>query len=433
MKRVAIYMRVSTDQQAQEGDSIPAQRTALRRYIDEHEEMTFAGEYCDDGISGTKADRDELQRLLSDVQEKKLDLILVTKLDRLYRSIRHYLNMMEILDRNGVGWLAIYEPMYDTTTPQGRLIVNQMMSIAQFEAENTSQRIKSVFEYKIAQGEVVSGHQPFGYSIVNKHLVPNDDAETVRKLFDHYARYGVLGKTHRYAADLGYFALMPNLKALLQNTKYVGMFRGNEHYCPPIVSKDTFDLVQANLARNIKYNTRHRIYNYKNTKAGKVLSRNENGYICANAARAYNGEKCKALGKYSEKRIEKYIIENMDDIVLEYELEQQPKKDNSKQIRNINGKLDRLKELYLNGLISIDEYKADKERFEAQLAQLDQPEQGHTDLEALKQMLGTTFKSFYATMTPDEKQFLWRSIIKTIVPHRVKPLSRTIVCDVEFL
>lgn len=96
-------------------------------------------------------------------------------------------------------------------------------------------------------------------------------------------------------------------------------------------------------------------------------------------------------------------------------------------------KLDRPKELYLNGLISIDEYKADKERFEAQLTQLDQPEQGQTDLEALKQMLGTTFKSFYATMTPDEKQFLWRSIIKTIVPHRVKPLSRTIVCDVEFL
>ena len=453
MIKTAIYMRVSTDQQAQEGDSIPAQRTALRRYIDEHDEMTFAGEYCDDGISGTKADRDELQRLLSDVQGKKLDLILVTKLDRLYRSIRHYLNMMEILDRNGVGWLAIYEPMYDTTTPQGRLIVNQMMSIAQFEAENTSQRIKSVFEYKISQGEVVSGHQPFGYSIVNKHLVPNDDAETVRKLFDHYARYGVLGKTHRYAADLGYFALMPNLKALLQNTKYVGMFRGNEHYCPPIVSKDTFDLVQANLARNIKYNTRHiyifsglvkcpvcgsvmtgvRIYNYKKTKAGKVLSRNENGYICSNAAKRFNGEKCKALGKYAEKRIEKFIIENMDDIVLEYELEQEPKKDNSKQIRSVNAKLDRLKELYLNGLISLDEYKADKERFEAQLADLAQPDQGKTDLEALKQMLGTTFKSFYATMTPDEKQFLWRSIIKTIVPHRVKPLSRTIVCDVDFL
>lgn len=453
MIRTAIYMRVSTDQQAQEGDSIPAQRTALRRYIDEHDDMVFAGEYLDDGISGTKADRDELQRLLSDVQAKKIDLILVTKLDRLYRSIRHYLNMMEVLDQNNVGWLAIWEPVYDTTTPQGRLIVNQMMSIAQFEAENTSLRIKSVFEYKIAQGEVVSGHQPFGYSIVNKHLVPNDDAETVRKIFEHYARYGVLGKTHRYAADLGHYVLLANLKSLLQNTKYIGVFRGNEHYCPPIVERETFELVQANLSRNIKHNVRHtyifsgllrcpvcgskmtgtRMYNYKDTKDGKVLSRNENGYICSSAARAYNGEKCKAWGKYSEKRIEKFIIENMEDIVLEYEIDQQPKKDNSKQIRVINGKLDRLKELYLNGLISLDEYKADREKFEGQLADLAQPDQAQVDLDTLKEMLGDTFKSFYKTMTPDEKQYLWRSIVRTIVPHRLKPLSRTIICEVDFL
>jgi DNA invertase Pin-like site-specific DNA recombinase len=144
MKRIAIYMRVSTDKQAQEGDSIPAQRDALLKYINTHDDMILAGEYLDDGISGTRSDRDELCRMLDDVQAGKVDLILVTKLDRLYRSIRHYLNMMEQLDKAGVGWLAIWEPIYDTTTPQGRLIVNQMMSIAQFEAEQTGQRVRQV-------------------------------------------------------------------------------------------------------------------------------------------------------------------------------------------------------------------------------------------------------------------------------------------------
>lgn len=130
MIKAALYLRVSSERQSKEGDSIPAQREALRKYAKEREYI-IAGEYIDDGVSGTKADRDELMRLLEDVKSGKVNLILVTKLDRLYRNIKHYLNMMDVLDKHGVGWTAIQEPIYDTTTPQGRLIVNQMMSIAQ--------------------------------------------------------------------------------------------------------------------------------------------------------------------------------------------------------------------------------------------------------------------------------------------------------------
>ena len=149
MKRTAIYLRVSTDQQSREGDSIPAQRDALKKYIDEHDDLIFAGEYLDDGVSGTKLDRDELQRLLEDVKAGKIDLILVVKLDRWFRSIRHYINTQELLDKYNVGWTAIWEQIYDSTTPQGRLIINQMMSIAQFEAENTGQRIRQVFAWRL--------------------------------------------------------------------------------------------------------------------------------------------------------------------------------------------------------------------------------------------------------------------------------------------
>ena len=106
MIKAALYLRVSSDKQAKEGDSIPAQRDALRKYANE-KAYIICGEYVDDGVSGTKADRDELTRLLDDVKSGKVDLILVTKLDRLYRSIKHYLNMMEILDAHNVGWTAI--------------------------------------------------------------------------------------------------------------------------------------------------------------------------------------------------------------------------------------------------------------------------------------------------------------------------------------
>ena len=126
MVRVGIYCRVSTDQQVRDGDSIQAQLSALRIYAKEHD-YEIAGEYVDDGISGTLlAERDELQKLLDDVKQKKVDLILFTRLDRWFRSIRHYLNTQEVLDKYNVPWRAIWES-FETQTPQGRFMVNQTL------------------------------------------------------------------------------------------------------------------------------------------------------------------------------------------------------------------------------------------------------------------------------------------------------------------
>ena len=140
--RAALYMRVSSIVQAKEGDSIPAQKAALEKYAKDKGYVIY-DEYIDDGISGTKEDRDELQRLLKDVELGFIDIILVTKLDRWYRSIRHYLNTQELLEKHNVSWTAIWEPIYDSSTAQGRLIISTMMSIAQYEAENTVERLVS--------------------------------------------------------------------------------------------------------------------------------------------------------------------------------------------------------------------------------------------------------------------------------------------------
>ena len=122
----ALYIRVSSDKQAREGDSVPAQLDALRKYATEHNLHVYR-EYIDDGISGTKySQRDELQALLDDVRAGHIELIIFTKLDRWFRSVRHYTHTQEILDAHNVGWLAIWEPIYDTTTHQGRLIVNRL-------------------------------------------------------------------------------------------------------------------------------------------------------------------------------------------------------------------------------------------------------------------------------------------------------------------
>ena len=156
MIRVALYARVSTDVQAREGDSIPAQISALKKYASDHN-YEIAGIFTDDGISGTLlAERDELQNLLDAVRQRKVDLILFTRLDRWFRSIRHYLNTQETLDKFGVAWQAIWE-RFETLTPQGRFMVNQTLSFAQYESETTAVRIRYVFDYKKTKHEVLSG------------------------------------------------------------------------------------------------------------------------------------------------------------------------------------------------------------------------------------------------------------------------------------
>lgn len=435
MKRAAIYMRVSTDKQAQEGDSIPAQREAIRKYIDSRPDLVCVGEYLDDGISGTKYDREELQRMISDVKAGKIDLIVVTKMDRLHRSLKNFLDMQEILDRHNCGWLAIWEPVYDTSTPQGKMIINTMMNLAQFEAENTGQRIRQVQAYKVTQGTVISGSCPPGYSIQDKRLIPNDDAHTVKEVFEYYSFHGNLHATMRLVEDNPHFPKSaPAFKRMLQNETYIGRKRDNPDFCEPIISEDLFEDVQRKLSINIKKSQKHTyIFSgllrcaecgksmaaHQYTKKRPTKTTHVNAYRCA-ARYAQGGVRnCINTKVITESVLERYLLEHIrpqiKDMILQYEIEQKPVKDHSARIAALEKKKSRLKDLFVNGLIDMDEYKTDREQVEAEISDLatEQPRQG-SDLSSLKELLATDFESLYGTFTPAEKRFFWRSIIKEI-------------------
>ena len=435
MKRAAIYMRVSTEKQAQEGDSIPAQREALHKYIDSRPDLLCVGEYLDDGISGTKYDRDQLQRLISDVKAGNIDLIIVTKMDRLHRSLKNFLDMQEILDRHNCAWLAIWEPVYDTSTPQGRMIINTMMNLAQFEAENTGQRIRQVQSYKVSQGNVISGTCPPGYSIEDKKLVPNSSAQKVKELFEHYSLHGSMASTMRLVADDPNFPHSPcAFKNMLKNETYIGKKRDNNCFCEPIISQELFDDVQRKLSINIKKSQKHtyifsgllrcaecghsmaafQFYKKRPTKTYHTPS-----YRCATRYARGGIRGCDNPKVITESVLEKYLLENIraqiKGMILEYEIEEKPARDNSRKISKLEKKKDRLKELYLNGLIGLDEYKADREQIESEISSLtSQKPLRSSDLSSLKELLSTDFESLYGTFTAEEKRFFWRSIIKEI-------------------
>ena len=436
MKRAALYMRVSSTKQVKEGDSISAQRDALTKYAKD-KGMIIAGEFLDDGISGTRADRDELSRLLDDVRAGKIDIILITKLDRLYRNIKHYLNMMEVLDKYHVGWLAIWESIYDTTTPQGRLIVNSMMSIAQFEAENTGQRIRQVQAYKLSQKEVISGTTTAGYKIENKHLVPDENAEYVKAAFEMYSACSNINEVMRtYGGKYGMPTSKPAFRRMLKSPIYIGEhYSGIKDFCPAIVPSDLWEDVQRKLKMNIRMNQKNTfIFSglIRCAECGRVMGGNcrrrerrnpSYDYRCTGYY-ARTPRQCTNQKVATEKVIERHLITHIrpmiQDKILQYEIEEGQKDRTPEQITATERKLDRLKTLYIDGLIDLDTYKADRAGLIDRLEDLQRKAaQSHTeDIEGLKRLLMPDVWEMYDRFTKEEKRRFWRGILEKVTFSR---------------
>ncbi len=159
MKRVAIYVRVSTEEQRKNGLSVDNQIEALTEFCRDNQ-FSVVDVYNDAGISARKSykNRPELLRLINDCQSNRVDLVIFTKLDRFFRSVADYYACIEQM--NNVPWRAIWED-YETETSSGVFKVNIMLSVAQAESDRTSERVKSITDYRRAKGEYI-GRPPFG-------------------------------------------------------------------------------------------------------------------------------------------------------------------------------------------------------------------------------------------------------------------------------
>lgn len=422
MIRTAIYMRVSTDRQVQEGESIPAQRDALMEYIKKHPDMVMVGEYLDDGISGTKYDRDELQRMLQDVKDGMIDLIIVTKMDRLHRSLRNFLNMQDILDKHNCNWIAICEPMYDTSTPQGRMVVNTMMNLAQFEAEQTGQRIKQVFDYKKSKKETITGKMLPGYSISSKTIVKNDFAPAVVDIYEHFRKTGLLRETQRYMrTTYGLSKDIRSVKHMLSSEKYLGIWYGINGFCEPIIDRQLYDDVQNLLRFSAKQSPNH-TYIFSGLlvcdECGKrmVGCKKEGAFYYRCRTHYSDNSRCgntKIMREsVMEKRMIKNIKEQLKDYIIEVEKQKDKPKDNRAKITAINDKISKLLDLYLDGIISKSEYIQRKKDLEKQIELLDSTKT--PDVSGLKELQTYNIKELYATFTDEEKRMFWRGFINEI-------------------
>src|SRR3981189_396940 len=188
--RCAIYTRVSTDNGLeQDFNSLHAQHDAAEAYIrsQAHAGWTlFKGRYDDGGYSGGSTDRPALQHLLADVAARRVDVIVVYKVDRLTRSLADFAKLVELFDAHGVSFVSVTQ-QFNTTTSMGRLTLNVLLSFAQFEREVTSERIRDKIAASKRKGLWVGGTLPFGYEMKDgKIAIVEEEAELVRLIFRRY-------------------------------------------------------------------------------------------------------------------------------------------------------------------------------------------------------------------------------------------------------
>jgi site-specific DNA recombinase len=291
MLRCAIYTRKSSEEGLeQDFNSLHAQRESCEAYIksQKHEGWSSLPAVFDDGgYSGGSMDRPALKRLLGDIQSKSIDVVVVYKVDRLTRSLADFAKIVEVFDAAGVSFVSVTQ-QFNTTTSMGRLTLNVLLSFAQFEREVTGERIRDKIAASKQKGMWMGGWVPLGYDRRDRTLTVNEtEAETVRTIFDLFLK---LKNVREVQAELSRLKLLTkpytvqrgratgslpfargHLYKILSNPLYIGEIehKGVRHpgQHPALISRDTWDVVQAQLAAN-----RHANRSRANTKSTSLLA-----------------------------------------------------------------------------------------------------------------------------------------------------------------
>lgn len=426
MKEVALYVRVSTQEQAVHGLSVDSQITALQQYAKDNGYHVKAV-YNDAGISARKSykKRPALLRMIDDCQAGKIDLILFTKLDRFFRSVGDYYECMQQIGE--VPWRAIWED-YETETANGVFKVNIMLAVSQSEADRTSERTKAINDYKRTKGEYVGSQAPIGYKVVNSALVIDEEThDAVRAFFDTYLSTFVVMRAIESAESYGVHISKGRARYMMHNTTYCG--DANGYSCPRYISPEEHELIEQHMAgKRSRTNKSGRVYPFSGLMKCEVCGgalvphhKKHQGdvgktyyytlYQCtSNILR--NG--CTNGRSISQNVIERYLLRELDNIIgqakVNAKAEAIKKGDSTSQIKALRAKLERVGVRFEDGDISLEDYRQKKRDILAKIDEL--------ELTAPKELpeLPADWKEVYVQLDDAHKKGFWHRIIKTITP-----------------
>lgn len=444
-KRAALYIRVSTEEQALRGYSLEAQLADLEAFAKENF-MVITDHYIDAGTTARKKlkNRKEFQRMLSDVRADRIDIILFIKLDRWFRNVADYYEVQKILDAHNVTWKCTQE-FYDTTTANGRLNLNIKLSIAQDESDRTSERIKFVFENKVKNNEVISGSLHFGFCIKKengKKVVGIDEQKMkiVGEAFDFFLSCNSMRRTCFYIYEkYGINWLPETFKRMIYDDMYAGIYRENEHYCPAAFSLDYLKKIRDRIP--LQNFSRKNTYCYLfsglircamcgHAMTGNRHTRKKSVYAYYRCRQGHRLRGCTCTRGIREELIEQYLLDNLREEIktqiTEYAISQKNVQNPDGEKRKLKDKLKKLKDLYLNDLIDLSEYRKDYESYQAELKKLDSVKRPEMNTRRLQRLLNEDFVSAYETLDREHKRAFWRSIIKEIYINDKREIVRIV-------
>lgn len=358
--RCAIYTRKSvTEGLEQDFNSLDAQREAGEAFVQSqrHEGWTFLTErYDDGGFTGANMDRPALRKLLGDIRTKKIDCIVVYKVDRLSRSLLDFARIMEILEKENVSFVSVTQA-FNSSTSMGRLTLNILLSFAQFERETIAERTRDKMAAARRKGKWVGGQPFLGYDIIpgGGALVVNEaEAQRVREIFKLYLKLQSIGAVVAELNERGWtmkqwitqkgktygggMFTKSSLHGLLTNMAYIGKVNYKGHIAeaefPGIVPAEVFEAAQECLKENCKC-AGARVRNKHNALLGGILrcghcdspmthaytkrgSKIYRYYVC-NRASKEGWDKCPAPSLPAAE-VEKFVVEEIARIGVDPQL-----------------------------------------------------------------------------------------------------------------
>jgi len=390
--KAALYIRVSTEDQAREGYSIQTQKEKLQAYCIS-QGWDIEGFYIDDGYSAKDLNRPEMKRMMASIEQGMIDCVLVYRLDRLTRSVLDLHNLLKLFDEHGCKFKSATE-IYDTTTATGRMFITFVAALAQWERENTAERVKINMQQMVREGRYPGGRVNFGYKLENGTIQPNEEEMfIVNTIFDLYLegngdnRIATLLNRMGYRTRLEKFWTGKQIRDILMNQVYIGRFFYMDEYhngiVPAIVDQEKFETAQkmreGRRGKHPKQISSDYIFSgvLRCARCGRVMPGKLSNHIIKNGT--YSRRKYTCRGTFTkmcdmpmldEQAIEeiflRYIQEFRDtvaaaEVAASYELDddhtQRQIDDIEKQLNEIKKRRKRLQLAFANEAISLEELK----------------------------------------------------------------------------
>jgi DNA invertase Pin-like site-specific DNA recombinase len=436
--RIAKYARCSSDEQKKNGYTISDQLELMDEFSAEYQ-LVSVGEYVDEGVSATLeiSKRKDLSRMIEDAKAGKFDVILIKCIDRFFRSVEEYYAAQKQLRQAGVTWISIEEPDLDPEDPDAAFKINIYLTMAEYEAKKTSKRIKFNNKMRIKNKQVVAGSHCFlfPWTVVgekrDRHLAKDKEKEEMTlDVLEFYEKHQSKSATLGYInIKYGMKMTMTTLNSLLTDTLLYGEYKGVPDYVEPYITKERFDRIQDIMKRNARIaSSPNRVFlfsglvkcpgcgnnltgNYNSNKGYEVYS-----YRC-NAARTR--KVCPFTKSISERKIEKQLLDNLGQYItneiirVEDMAEVKPKNRNAEKAAGIKLEMERLNMMFRKGRITEEEYDTDYLKLEKQLGKLDvEEEPPKKDLDALKGIMESDYRTIYSHLTKENKKAFWRNTLK---------------------